>query len=64
MSCRNALVKAPPRNFDANYLESRMREHREWQERETERLCAEACDELDDCQRKQVLRFAQDDKAT
>jgi hypothetical protein len=37
----------PPRNFDAEFVEERMREHRQWQEQEAERLIAQAIAEYE-----------------
>jgi len=45
-STNSSLPSKVPARFDQAFIERRMREHREWQERETVRLCEEVLDEI------------------
>jgi hypothetical protein len=50
-----SLVSSPPVRFDAEFLERRMRAHRQWQNRvaeeTTREILAEVSDALDDARR-------------
>jgi len=40
---------APPAKFDADFIERRMREHRQWQESEQQRMALELIEEIAAC---------------